>query len=190
MVNPAFVQRMSNREFNKNSLGHNFNDLEEHLVKTHNSNNAITITIPLITRVKHNTIVKDFTNGIDDDFQRRPSQLSDDHFKTMTKLIVVKDNNNLTGHFIPGLADAVKVDTPRTFEKPRQKNDFGFLPESIRAKPRNYVRVAPNDVVPAILPNNRFNDSKFSVQDRTGEPPSSTDTVILDSKPRSKIVRL
>lgn len=189
MVNPAFVQRMSNREFNKKALGYGFNDIEEHLVKTHNSNNTRTITIPLITRVKNNTIVKDFSHNIDDSFQTRPSQLSDDHFKKMAKPIIVKDIN-LTGHFIPGIADAVKVDTPRTFETLRQKNDFGFLPESTRAKPRNFIRVAQNDVVKDVLPKNKFNDSKFSVQDRTGEPPSATDTVILESKPRSKIIRL
>ncbi len=168
MVYPAEWQdNMGNSggEFNKNILAHKVHDTEKGLINKHKVSPPI--TIPQLKPMKNRTITKDFSDKIDDDFKKRPSQLSDSYFKEMPKLIRVK-NKDLTGHFLPGFTKTEDNlhDMPRKFDKVHRKNEFGF--ERTATKPMTTGKVNPQDVTPVANQKNKFNVVPFDAARESG----------------------
>ena len=168
MTYPAEWQNdIGNRggEFNKNNMGHKAHETEKGLINK--DKHSPTITIPQLKPLKNRTITKDYNNEIDDDFKRRPSQLSDSYYKEMPKIIRVK-TKDLTTHFIPGFTETENklYDMPRKFDKVHKKNEFGF--EKTATKSMTIGKVNPQDIVPDANQKNKFNMVGFDAARESG----------------------
>lgn len=127
------------------------------------------ITVPEISN--KNTMTKNFTHNVDEEFKTRSSQLPNSNFKDMRPLISV-NKDEISGHFLPGYVYSKNDlhERPREFATIRKKNEFGF--DRTANKPITVRKINPQDVVNSAVPKNKFNYVYFdSARESGGKTP-------------------
>tara|TARA_B100001175_G_scaffold314654_1_gene324462 strand:- start:144 stop:713 length:570 start_codon:yes stop_codon:yes gene_type:complete len=177
-----------NNNGNLNGLNAN-NDMNERVHRSirgliHIRQAAPLITVPQLQPSQTRALNKDFTNGIDQDFKIRSSQLSDVYFKDTPSLIGVNDNI-LTGHYTPSFvyADNDFHSSPIQQIQPiNTRNEFGF--DRTATKDLNYINISPQEVMSSVSNNNSLRHVSFQ-----GNRHSAARTPIVPIKQnRDKIV--